>query len=140
MPSSFLAYAQDGDGDGKKDIWNNTADVFASIANYLKQEGWNRKGTWGRQVQLPDGIDSGLVGLDKAKMKPLSVWQQLGVRRSDGRDLPTNAIKASLIAPDGEQGRIYLVYNNFYTLMHWNRSTYFGVSVGYLADRIKAEL
>lgn len=140
MPTSFLTYAQDGDGDGKKDIWSNNADVFASIANYLKSEGWNDQLTWGRQVKIPAGFDIGLAGLNKDKMKPLPEWQALGVRRFDGSDLPTNNIPASLIMPDDEKGRIYLVYANFHTLMHWNRSTYFGTAVSYLSDRIKKAL
>ncbi len=139
MPTSFLAYAYDFDGDGKKDIWGNKADVFASIANYLKSEGWSDSQTWGRQVKLPDSFDYELAGLKKAKMKKLSEWQGLGVRRYDGRDLPVNDIKASLIMPDDENGRIYLVYNNYHTLMHWNRSTYFGSAVGVLSDMIKAQ-
>ncbi|WP_416308106.1 lytic murein transglycosylase [Neptunicella sp. SCSIO 80796] len=140
MPTSFLSYAQDGDGDGKKNIWQNKADVFASIANYLKLEGWDNSQTWGRQVQIPSGFDLQLAGLETDKMKPLHEWQKLGVRRYDGSDLPTRNIPASLIVPDDENGRIYLVYNNFHTLMHWNRSTYFGSAVGILADQIKAGL
>ena len=70
-------------------------------------------------------------------MKPLSEWQALGVRKYDGSDLPLIDIKASLIMPDGASGRIYLVYENFHTLMKWNRSTYFGAAVSYLSDRIK---
>jgi membrane-bound lytic murein transglycosylase B len=137
MPTSFLAYAYDYDGDGKKDIWNNKADAFASIANYLKSEGWDNKHTWGRQVVLPDSFDLSLVGLESDKKQNLSQWQKLGVRRYDGLDLPAVSIDASLIMPDGENGRIYLVYNNFHTLMKWNRSTYFGAAVSYLADKIK---
>ncbi len=137
MPSSFLNYAQDFDGDGKKDIWRNEADVFASIANYLASEGWQKDQTWGRQVILPKSFDMSLAGLDKSKRKSLSQWQALGVRRYDGSDLPEVDIQAALIMPDGEKGRIYLVYNNFQTLMKWNRSTYFGAAVSYLADRIK---
>ncbi|WJG08203.1 lytic murein transglycosylase [Aliiglaciecola sp. LCG003] len=140
MPTSFLAYAVDFDGDGKKDIWSNPADVFASIANYLQQEGWSDEITWGRQVKLPAGFDLTLAGLDKNKMKPLSQWQTLGVRRYDGSALPDMALDASLIMPDDEKGRIYLVYSNFHTLMRWNRSTYFGSAVSYLSDRIKKEL
>ena len=135
MPVSFLTYAQDYDGDGKKDIWGTKADVFASIANYLASEGWDDTGTWGRQVRLTKPVT--ISGLTKANMRPLSFWQDQGVRRFDGSDLPNVDIKASLIMPDGENGRIYLVYNNFHTLMKWNRSTYFGVSVGYLSERIK---
>lgn len=135
MPLSFLNYAVDHDGDGKKDIWNNKADVFASIANYLASEGWDNNGTWGRQVLLTEPV--GISGLSKANMKPLSYWQSQGVRRYNGDDLPNVDIQASLIMPDGEKGRVYLVYNNFHTLMKWNRSSYFGVSVGYLSERIK---
>ncbi|AWL12292.1 hypothetical protein HMF8227_01819 [Saliniradius amylolyticus] len=140
MPTSFLAYAYDFDEDGKKDIWNNKADVFASIANYLKSVGWDSTQTWGRQVTIPEGFDLSLAGLKKSKMRSLTEWQELGVRRYDGSDLPTRDMQASLIMPDDENGRIYLVYNNFHTLMNWNRSTYFGSAVGYLSDRIKLGL
>ncbi|WP_232230646.1 lytic murein transglycosylase [Alteromonas sp. RW2A1] len=135
MPLSFLTYAVDYDGDGKKDIWGTPADVFASIANYLSSEGWDDSGTWGRQVRLTQDVP--ISGLSKANMRPLSYWQEQGVRRFDGSDLPKVDVKASLIMPDGKSGRIYLVYNNFHTLMKWNRSSYFGVSVGYLSERIK---
>lgn len=137
MPSSFLNYAVDFDGDGKKDIWNNQADVFASIANYLKSEGWDDELTWGRQVRLPEGFNASLAGLQKNKMKTLSEWQALGIRRFNGADLPSVDISASLIMPDDENGRIYLVYQNFHTLMKWNRSTYFGAAVSYLSEKIK---
>lgn len=137
MPTSFLHYAQDYDGDGKKDIWNNEKDVFASIANFLKTEGWDDTGTWGRQVTIPDSFNAALSGLKRDKMKTLKEWQSLGVRRMDGRDLPERVIKASMIIPDDRNGRIYLVYENFHTLMGWNRSTYFGASVGVLSDMIK---
>ncbi|GAA6185088.1 MULTISPECIES: lytic murein transglycosylase [Alteromonadaceae] len=137
IPSSFLTYAVDYDKDGKKDIWGNPADVFASIANYLSKEGWDDSITWGRQVRIPKGFDLALAGLTKSKMQSLSAWQALGVRRYDGSDLPKVDLQASLIMPDDENGRIYLVYSNFHTLMRWNRSTYFGSAVSYLADRIK---
>lgn len=137
LPSSFLHYAYDFDDDGKKDIWNNKADIFASIANYLKNEGWDGSATWGRQVQIPDNADPSLAGLDKAKRKTLSQWQTLGFRKHSGDDLPKRNLDANLIMPDDENGRVYLVYNNFQTLMRWNRSLYFGVAVSHLADRIK---
>ncbi len=149
MPTSFLAYAVDGDGDGKKDIWTNTADVFASVANYLKQEGWNDDLTWGRQVKLPHGFDVSLaiprntgsrekwLVAWKKHEKSLLVWQDLGVRRADGTSLPKVDINAALIFPDGEKGRVYLAYDNYKSLMHWNLSYYFVSSVGHLSDRIK---
>jgi membrane-bound lytic murein transglycosylase B len=136
MPTSFLDYAVDFDNDGRKDIWNNKADVFASIANFLKSEGWSNQITWGRQVSVPDDFDFSLAGLKSSSKRLLADWHGVGVRRYDGRNLPNIPIKGSLIAPDGENGRIYLVYENFHTLMKWNRSSYFGVSVSYLSDRI----
>ncbi|PKG97467.1 lytic transglycosylase domain-containing protein [Paraglaciecola sp. MB-3u-78] len=137
IPTSFLDYAIDFDNDGRKDIWNNEADVFASIANFLKSEGWSSQITWGRQVTVPDNFDFSLTGLKSSSKRMLSDWQAMDVRRYDGGNLPNLPIKGSLIAPDGETGRIYLVYENFHTLMKWNRSSYFGVSVSYLSDRIK---
>lgn len=137
MPTSFLNYAVDFDGDGKKDIWQNKADVFASIANFLKSEGWSNQLTWGRQVKIPSNFDLTLGGLKRDAFKPLSEWHELGATRYSGESLPLINLSASLIAPDGPKGRVYLVYENFHTLMKWNRSSYFGISVSYLADRIK---
>lgn len=137
MPTSFLTYAVDYDGDGRKDIWGTPADVFASIAHFLSSEGWREEHTWGRQVKVRQTGTLALAGLSKDHYQSLAKWQQLGVRRYNGTPLPEVDIKASLIMPDGPDGRIYLVYNNFHTLMKWNRSSYFGVSVGYLSDRIK---
>lgn len=135
MPSSFLSYAIDGDGDGKIDIWNSYADVFSSAANYLANVGWDDTKTWGRQVQLPEGFDVENAGLGTKKL--LSEWQELGVRRYDNSDLPTREIPASVIIPDGVDGRAYLAYHNWDVLMRWNRSNYFVVVVGHLADRIQ---
>lgn len=148
MPSSFMKYAQDGDGDGHKDIWTNRSDAFASIANYLKIEGWQPGLTWGRQVQLPKNFDYSLViptgSKDRAQWlqwwqkseRSLAAWQKLGVRTADGKTLPKRAVNAALVMPDNKDGRAYLAYHNYQTLMHWNRSYYFVSSVGYLADLI----
>lgn len=144
MPSSFLNYAVDANGDGKKDIWGTPEDVFASIANYLKQEGWNSKETWGRQVRLADSFPldkiNELEGLNSSRKKTLVEWQSLGVTKFDGSPLAEVPIRAGLILPDGVDGRIYLVYGNFDTLMRWNRSYYFGISVAYLSERIAKEI
>lgn len=139
MPSSFLSFAADGDGDGKKDIWGTKADVFASTANYLSSSGWDDKFTWGRQVKIPHGFEQDLQGREADKGKLLQEWSKLGVTRYDGKPLPKldNDIKAWLIMPDDESGRIYLVYNNYNVLMKWNRSYYFALAVSHLADRIK---
>lgn len=139
MPSSFLAYAADGNGDGKKDIWNTEADVFASAANYLSQSGWDDKYTWGRQVKVPANISLDMQGRSEEKGKYLQEWSKLGITRFDGSPLPKldEDIKAWLIMPDDQTGRSYLVYNNYNVLMKWNRSYYFALAVSHLADRIK---
>jgi membrane-bound lytic murein transglycosylase B len=134
MPSSFLRFAVDANSDGKKDIWSDKTDIFASMGNYLAESGWKSEGTWGRQVKLTKPFDEYAIG--KKHKQSLSQWQALGVRRSDLNDLPKVDIDAYLIAPGGEKGRIYLVYNNFDVIMRWNRSHYFATGVGYLADRI----
>ncbi|MGX5174308.1 lytic murein transglycosylase [Aliikangiella sp. IMCC44653] len=134
MPSSFLRLAVDANGDGKKDIWSDKQDIFASMGNYLSQSGWKPNQTWGRQVKLTQPFENYPIG--KKHKRPLSEWQDLGVKRADLSELPNANIDAYLIAPGGQKGRIYLVYNNFDVLMRWNRSHYFATGVGYLADRI----
>ena len=134
MPTSYLNYAVDYDDDGKKDIWNSYADVFASAANYLKTEGWDDQQTWGRQILLPKDFDNQLAGL-KIK-KTLPQWQALGIRRFDGSNLPNVNIDASVVIPDDKSGRTYLAYNNYQVLMHWNRSYYFATAVCHLSERI----
>ena len=134
MPSSYLSYAVDYDGDGRRDIWSSHPDIFASIANYLAEAGWDGRYTWGREVRLPTSWANASNGLDV--FKPLAEWQALGVRRESGRDLPMVALDAALLRPDEQAGPAYLVYKNFRALMNWNRSTYFGLTVGELSDLI----
>ncbi len=136
MPSSFMAYAVDYDGDGRRDIWATTADVFASTANYLAQAGWHRAYIWGREVNLPGGLDPTHANLEIEK--PLSEWRALGVQPIDGTELPEADIPASLILPDGRHGMAFLVYDNFRVIMRWNHSIYFATAVGLLAERIGA--
>ncbi|MEL0144934.1 MAG: lytic murein transglycosylase [Alphaproteobacteria bacterium] len=134
MPSSFLRFAYDHDGDGHKDIWTNQADVFASAANYLKGVGWNDDLTWGREVRLPEGFDTAQASLDIVKTIP--EWQALGVRRTDGTELPSRTIDASIILPGGPGQPAYMVYLNYRAILRWNRSNYFAAAVGLLSDRI----
>lgn len=134
MPSSFLRFAVDYDGDGRRDIWSSTPDVLASIANYLAQAGWTDRWTWGREVAPPPSLEAEHVGLEVRK--PLRAWQELGVRRKDGAPLPAAPIDASLVWMDERSGPAYLVYKNFRVLMAWNRSTYFAATVGELSDRL----
>ena len=134
MPSSFINFSVDHNGDGRRDIWTTKADVFASAANYLSKSGWKGDQTWGREVRLPKGFDLSLVDL---KVKhPMQYWQELGVRKMTGADLPTRQLSGSLVQPRGGNGQTYLVYNNYRTILKWNRSTYFAMSVGQLADKM----
>jgi len=132
---NYLSTAQDFDSDGFSDIWRSNADAFASLAKFLADNGWDNKQTWGRQVKIPSGFSAQDFGL--AKTKTLTQWQTLGVRRFNGKNLPRAEMKATLVTPDGVNGRIFLVYNNYKTLLAWKDSAYFTSAVGYLADRIK---
>lgn len=134
MPTSFLQFAIDANNDGKKDIWSDKDDIFASMGNYLSKYGWDKSQTWGRQVKLTKPFSEYAIG--KKHRQPLTNWQSLGVRRMNGQDLPSADISGYLIAPGGEKGRIYMVYPNFDIIMKWNRSHYFATGVGFLADRI----
>jgi membrane-bound lytic murein transglycosylase B len=135
MPSTYLRYAIDGDNDGRRDIWNDNLDVWASIANYLAAEGWSADQTWGREVMLQDDLKDSEIGLDHHRS--LGEWTALGIVNIDGSNLPNKPLQASLIQPDGPDGRSFLVYDNFRALMRWNRSTYFATTVGLLADRMR---
>lgn len=132
MPSSFVRYAKDFNGDGRRDIWATLPDVFASAANYLASNGWRGDQTWGREVRLPAEFNAALLGANT--VKPVGEWARLGVRRADGSALPAGDLKASLVRPDG--GPAFLVYDNWRVIMKWNRSTFYALAVGHLADRI----
>lgn len=134
MPSTYLRYAVDGDGDNKRDLWGSYPDIFSSSSNFLAKVGWRREQTWGREVRLPAGFKFEHSGLKNRR--PLEEWQQLGIRRTDGRDLPKVDIDAALVLPAGYKGPAFLVYRNFRTIMIWNRSIYYAIAVGHLADRI----
>ena len=132
MPSSYIHYAVDGDGDGRIDIWGSVPDALASAANYLAKARWKYDQTWGRRVIIPQNFDTSLSGLDNRL--PLPHWQDLGVRRSNGQALPVRNLQSALIIPDGSAGPAYLVYANFKALRRWNKSNSFAVTVGTLAD------
>ena len=134
MPSSFMNFAYDYDGDGAKDIWNTSADVFASAANYLSGVGWKSDITWGREIRVPEGFDPALANIKV--VKKMSEWRALGVRRADGSALPTREIDASVVYPGKVGGSAYLVYDNYRALLRWNRSLYFATAVGLLSDKI----
>jgi membrane-bound lytic murein transglycosylase B len=131
MPSTFLGYAVDYDGDGRRDIWSDRADVLASIANFIGRLGWRSGEGWGREVALPAGFDARVTGLEV--WRPTGEWRRLGVRGIDAGPLAERAA-AALVLPDGAAGRAFLDYDNFRAIMKWNKSTFFAAAVGYLAD------
>ena len=136
MPSSFQAYAVDYDGDGHKDIWGTLPDVFASTANYLTKSGWRGDQTWGRPATVPDGFDVKLIGRNLTK--GLVQWQSLGVRQGDGANLPGRNLSASIITPQKNSLRpAFIAYHNYQVILRWNRSDYFAIAVGTLADRLR---
>ena len=141
MPSSFLAYAEDWDGDGKRDIWGTTADVFASTANYLAKAGWRDDMTWGREVRIPSDLVISSMGATKLSTSKtrltLPAWQTAGVRNLNGSALPTRPLNARLVLPDGIGGRAFLVYSNFESILRWNRSNYYAIAVGSLSDTLR---
>ena len=145
MPTSFLNYAADGDGDGVKNIWTNHYDIFASIANYLHTVGWDKDLPWGIDVALTQPLELNLSGIEANKKRSLSDWQRLGVSLKFATPQEQQKLAALssadlwLIRPDKEVGRAFLVSNNFRTILDWNRSQYFGLSIGMFADRIKQQ-
>lgn len=135
IPTSFYKYAEDYNGDGRRDLWTSLPDIFASAANLLVENGWNHDERWGRPVQLPPDFPRELIGTDTRKA--LSYWSGLGVRNDNGRSLPTpDGFRASILQPDGPGTQAFIVYDNFYTLKDWNSSNHFALTVGRLADQI----
>lgn len=151
IPESYNQYAVDHDGDGKRDIWDTNADVFASIANYFAARGWHDDETWGRPVKLPTVDEDSLKAEQSAGLTPdqscarirsmgvwrdLQEWQELGVRKADGTDLPSRSIPAALITADPGDGEGYIVYRNFCTIMSYNPAFKYALSIGLMSDLV----
>jgi membrane-bound lytic murein transglycosylase B len=146
MPSSYLAYAVDFDGDGRRDIWKSTGDALASIANYLKGFGWNGDETWGREVQLSTEVRERIANAvpkrtegcyalrNMTERRPLAEWQKLGVRLTGGKPLPRATIGAGLVDV-GE--RAFLVYPNYDAILGYNCAHYYALTVALLSDRLR---
>ncbi len=134
MPSAFLKHAVDYDGDNKRDLWKSTPDAMASAANFLRNLGWKPNERWGREVKLPRSFPFLEAGLKNTK--PLTEWRKLGVTLADSSPLPSDNIQAALLVPAGHQGPAFLVYDNFNVIMRWNRSEFYAIAVGQLADQI----
>jgi lytic murein transglycosylase len=136
LPSQFLLYAVDFDGDGRRDIWNSVPDTLASMANYLAKQGWQRGRGWGVEARVPKSVSCTLEGPDQGK--PMREWASLGVTQVDGRPLPgaDTEREAFLAMPAGRLGPAFIVSGNFYTLKLYNNSDLYALYVGHLADRL----
>jgi len=134
MPSAYLRYAVDFDGDGRRDLFHSTPDALASAGYFLKALGWEPGLRWGREVRLPDGFD--FARLASGESLPLSTWRELGVTDAFGHPLPAASVTAVLRLPAGHRGPAFLTYANFNVIMGWNRSVFYALAVGHLADRI----
>lgn len=135
-PTTFRNYAVDYDGDGKYDIWQNHADIFASTANYLNSIGWKSGEPWGMEIKLPLEFDAKLVGLNQ--QRSIDQWQKLGIRMPDGSDLPfVSSGMGSVIQPSTRSGKSFLVFDNYFALLRWKRSQQFAFAVGMMMDKIK---
>jgi len=133
LPSSFLSYAVDADGDGRRDIWNSMADVAASTANFMAREGWRPGQIWGVEVQLPSGFD--YARADDGLRQSSAQWSAEGLRTMDGAPLPELS-EASVLLPGGARGPAFLVGPNFRAILRYNNSSSYALGVSLLAQRI----
>ncbi|WP_291830151.1 lytic murein transglycosylase [Marinobacter sp.] len=133
MPTVFLKHAVDADGDGRRDLWNSLPDAMMSAGRFLQSMGWDGDYRWGREVLLPENFDFGMAD---GRRLPLDEWRSRGITDAFGNALAQEPIEAALVVPSGHKGPAFLVYSNFRVIMGWNRSEFYAVSVGHLADRI----
>ncbi len=134
MPSSFMRYAVDFRGDGRRDIWNSVPDALASTANYLREHGWRAGETWGYEVVLPQGFDYRHVWSETSAT--IASWRDAGIRRANGRAFPRESDVARLFMPMGGNGPVFLTLPNFGVIKRYNNSNSYALAVGHLADRI----
>ncbi len=130
IPTSFMIYGVDVDGDGRRDIWNSIPDSLGSSANLLRKNGWQSGRTWGYEVSLPGSgkFPAGAASLDK--------WASLGVTRANGKPFRNGGDSATLKLPDGRSGPAFLMLKNFRVIKAYNNADKYALAVGLLADRI----
>jgi lytic murein transglycosylase len=136
LPTSYLAHAVDGDGDGRADIWGSQADTLASIANYLAHHGWVKGRDWGFEVTVPQNVSCALEGPDRGRR--IADWAAMGIARVNGRPFPDHEARQEgyLLMPAGRNGPAFIVTPNFYVLKKYNESDLYALFVGHAADRI----
>ncbi|MGQ0505641.1 MAG: lytic murein transglycosylase [Myxococcaceae bacterium] len=134
MPTTFLEYAADGDGDGKRDIWTNRADVWASTANYLSKLRWKGQQSWGAEVTVPEDFPADALGLKASR--PVEEWNKLGVKTLEGKALAKDTPPGAVLKPGNTTARTFIIHDNYRALLKWNRSQYFATAVGILSDAV----
>ena len=134
MPTSYLRYAVDFEGHGRRDIWTSKPDVLGSIANYLARSGWRPGETWGQAVSVPAGLDAP----GREAKRPLADWIRAGVRPLNGRWVGGSDTPAGLLAPDGTGGDTFVVFANFNVIRRYNPSDYYALAVGLIGDGVTA--
>ena len=134
MPTTFRAYAVDGDGNGRRDMIRNMPDAFSSAANYLSQVGWKKDEPWGREVVFPENIDR--KDVHQNDVRTVAEWREIGIRPKHIIDfpLPEHELKAQLRMPMGMSGPLFLTYPNFNVILRWNRHELYALTIGLLAD------
>lgn len=130
MPSAYLRYAVDFDGDGRRDIWTSRPDVFASVANYLSKSGWKEGEPWGQAVTLRETLPVGMVG--RGHKLTLGEWMRQGVRREDGQSFSRPEVMGAVLQPDGPGTEAFMVYRNFDAIRRYNPSDFYALGVGLL--------
>lgn len=133
MPTVFLKHAVDADSDGRRDLWNSLPDAMMSAGKFLSSMGWDGDYRWGREVLIPRNFD---FNLTDGRRLPLKAWRDMGITDAFGNALANEPIDAALVVPSGHQGPAFLAYDNFRVIMGWNRSEFYAIAVGHLADRI----
>ena len=131
MPTSYLEYAVDFTGDGRRDIWSeDPTDALASTAAYLARNGWQRGQAWGAEVQLPANFNMGLIGKGNRR----SDWSAMGVRRMGGGAMPSGS--GSIIMPAGARGPAFFIGDNFRSILRYNNSDNYALGVAFLGERL----
>jgi len=135
MPTAFKRYAVDADGDGRRDVVDNPYDLIASTANNLKKDGWQTGASWGYEIVIPKGFNFMLA--DRAKAMTLAQWDQVGVKRADGKPFPNPTDRAYLLAPAGAEAPGFLMLQNFRVIMKYNPAEAYALAIGHFADRLR---
>lgn len=135
IPTSYLQFAVDFTGDGRRDIWSeDPTDALASTAAYLARSGWQRGQVWGMEVQLPAAFNIGLTGRETRRAS--DDWAALGVRAADGGPLPDHG-PGAVVLPQGADGPAFILWRNFGVILRYNNALNYGIGVGHLSDRLR---